>query len=176
MSSSATGVEFVETDLGTLRIESRGREIVGLSFANVSAAALGPVAPCEACGTTDAGRQLIEYARGERKSFDLDLAPIGTDFQLRVWDELQRIGFGETISYAELARRLDSPKAVRAVAGACGANPIPVIIPCHRVIGADGGLGGFSAGLENKRKLLSLEGSLPASLAQAPLFPPAAAR
>jgi methylated-DNA-[protein]-cysteine S-methyltransferase len=102
-------------------------------------------------------RQLGEYFRGERRDFDLLLAPRGTDFQLAVWSELQRIPYGTTISYAELARRIGRPAAVRAVGAANGANPIPIVIPCHRVIGSNGTLTGYGGGIENKHALLELE-------------------
>ncbi|HEX3583843.1 MAG TPA: methylated-DNA--[protein]-cysteine S-methyltransferase [Thermoanaerobaculia bacterium] len=101
--------------------------------------------------------QLNEYFAGKRRAFDLPLAPRGTDFQLACWNELQRIPFGGTISYSELARRIARPNAVRAVGAANGANPIPIIIPCHRVIGANGTLTGYGGGLHIKRALLALE-------------------
>jgi methylated-DNA-[protein]-cysteine S-methyltransferase len=102
-------------------------------------------------------RQLQDYFRGALKEFDLPLSLGGTDFQLRVWTALRTIPYGETISYAQLAGRIGKPKAVRAVGLANGSNPIPIIIPCHRVIGSDGGLTGFGGGLPNKKKLLALE-------------------
>lgn len=105
-------------------------------------------------------RQLAEYFRGERKDFDLPLAPRGTPFQLRVWEELRRIPYGATVSYAELAARVGNPGAFRAVGRANGTNPIPVVIPCHRVINAGGALGGYGGGLPVKRALLELEGAL----------------
>lgn len=89
--------------------------------------------------------------------FDLALAPQGTPFQLRVWDELRKIPYGETISYGELARRIGNPKASRAVGLANGANPIAIVIPCHRVIGSDGRLVGFGGGLGMKETLLAFE-------------------
>jgi methylated-DNA-[protein]-cysteine S-methyltransferase len=101
--------------------------------------------------------QLNEYFAGHRRDFDLPLAPRGTEFQLAVWNELQRIAYGDTISYSELARRIARPNAVRAVGAANGANPIPIIIPCHRVIGANGTLTGYGGGLHIKRALLALE-------------------
>src|SRR5260370_23383059 len=101
--------------------------------------------------------QLQAYFRGELKEFDLPLALEGTDFQLRVWNALRTIPYGETISYAQLARRIGNPRAVRAVGFANGSNPIPIIVPCHRVIGSDGGLTGFGGGLSTKEKLLGLE-------------------
>ena len=108
-----------------------------------------------ACGT--ARRQLQEYFEGTRRSFDLRLAPEGTAFQRRVWEELRRIPYGETISYRELAGRIGQPTAMRAVGLANGRNPIAVVVPCHRVIGADGSLTGYGGGLDRKRYLLGLE-------------------
>ena len=105
--------------------------------------------------------QLGEYFAGTRRAFDLPLAPRGTDFQLRVWWELARIPFGQTISYAQLAQRLDNPNGTRAVGAANGRNPLPIVLPCHRVIGADGALTGFGGGLPTKDFLLRLEGALP---------------
>jgi methylated-DNA-[protein]-cysteine S-methyltransferase len=102
-------------------------------------------------------RQLQSYFIGERKTFDLALVLEGTDFQKRVWTELRKIPYGETISYKGLAEMIGSPKAVRAVGAANGANPIPIIIPCHRVIGNDGSLTGFGGGLPLKKHLLELE-------------------
>ena len=106
--------------------------------------------------------QLAEYFAGTRTSFDLPLAPQGTAFQLQVWHELARIPFGATISYAQLAQRIGKPEAVRAVGAANGRNPLPIVLPCHRVIGADGALVGFGGGLPVKEFLLRLEGALPA--------------
>lgn len=105
----------------------------------------------------DAIQQLREYFAGKRKIFSLALGPRGTEFQRAVWSELQRIPYGETISYKQLADRIGKPKAVRAVGAANGANPIPIIIPCHRVIGKDGSLTGFGGGLPLKKRLLELE-------------------
>ena len=102
-------------------------------------------------------QQLQSYFAGERKNFDLALILEGTDFQKRVWTALRKIPYGETISYKELAEMIGSPKAVRAVGAANGANPIPIIIPCHRVIGNDGSLTGFGGGLPLKKQLLELE-------------------
>ena len=103
--------------------------------------------------------QLGEYFRGERRGFGVPLAPRGTDFQRRVWDELRRIPYGRTISYRELAARIGRPAAVRAVGRANGTNPIPIVVPCHRVVGTDGSLTGYGGGLETKRRLLELEGA-----------------
>ncbi len=105
----------------------------------------------------DAARQLEEYFAGTRHEFDLVLAPRGTEFQRRVWAGLCEIPFGETRTYGQLATRLGSPGASRAVGLANGRNPIAVIVPCHRVIGADGSLTGYAGGMDRKRVLLDLE-------------------
>ena len=105
----------------------------------------------------EAVRQLREYFAGKRRDFDLPLALEGTDFQRKVWRKLQEIPYGETISYGELAKRVGNPKASRAVGSANGKNRIPIVIPCHRVIAGDGGLGGFGGGLTTKEKLLAIE-------------------
>lgn len=102
-------------------------------------------------------RQFGEYFDGQRRTWDLALAPDGTDFQRAVWQALTSIPYGATCSYRDIAEQIGHPKAVRAVGAANGANPIPVIIPCHRVIGADGSLTGFGGGLDKKRYLLDLE-------------------
>ncbi len=109
----------------------------------------------------EAERQLQAYFAGELRRFDLPLHFGGTDFQNQVWRELGNVPWGETITYGELARRLGRPTASRAVGAANGANPLPIIAPCHRVIGADGSLTGFGGGLDTKRFLLGLEGALP---------------
>jgi len=108
--------------------------------------------------------QLSEYFKGERKLFNLPLDIEGTEFQKRVWKELEKIPYGETITYKELAVRLGDEKVIRAAASANGANPLSIIIPCHRVIGSDGSLIGYGGGLQVKEKLLVLEGSLEPNL------------
>jgi methylated-DNA-[protein]-cysteine S-methyltransferase len=104
-------------------------------------------------------RELEEYFAGERRTFSVPLAPRGTRFQLSVWQALRAIPYGETLSYGDLARRLGCPAGARAVGLANGANPLPIIVPCHRVIGTDGSLTGFGGGLAIKRALLALEGA-----------------
>lgn len=106
----------------------------------------------------DARTQLLQYLRGERQGFALPLAPHGTPFQLRVWKALADIPFGQTWSYVELARHIGSPTASRAVGAANGRNPLPIVLPCHRVIGSSGALTGFGGGLPTKAALLRLEG------------------
>ena len=105
----------------------------------------------------DAREQLTAYFAGKRQSFDLPLQPHGTEFQLQVLEELQKIPYGTTASYGEIAQRIGRPKAVRAVGAANGRNPLPIVIPCHRVIGSSGDLTGFGGGLPTKEALLRLE-------------------
>jgi methylated-DNA-[protein]-cysteine S-methyltransferase len=105
-----------------------------------------------------AARQLREYFEGRRRSFNVALDLRGTDFQVQVWRTLRQVGFGRVVTYGELARRMGRSGASRAVGNACGANPVPVIVPCHRVLATGRRLGGFSAGLDVKRRLLDLEG------------------
>ncbi|MFX4262438.1 methylated-DNA--[protein]-cysteine S-methyltransferase [Pelotomaculum propionicicum] len=105
----------------------------------------------------EAARQLHGYLAGKLKEFDLPLAPSGTEFMLRVWKSLLNIPYGETRSYQEIAQSVGNAKASRAVGQACNRNPIPIIIPCHRVIGANGKLTGFGGGLDIKARLLELE-------------------
>lgn len=105
----------------------------------------------------EARRQLNAYFRGELQSFDLKLKPGGTEFQLQVLEELQKIPYGTTTSYGEIAKRIGRPKAVRAVGAANGRNPIPIIIPCHRVIGSGGDMTGFGGGIPTKEALIRLE-------------------
>lgn len=108
-------------------------------------------------GRSEIARQVSEYFAGTRRVFDLPLAPEGSDFQKRVWAELQRIPFGETVSYSELAERVGAPGAARAVGRANATNPIWLIVPCHRVIGANGSLTGYAGGIELKKSLLAWE-------------------
>jgi len=105
----------------------------------------------------EAARQLEAYFARRRTTFELPLDPRGTPFQQRVWEALETIPYGETVSYGELAKRIGQPTASRAVGAANGANPIPIIIPCHRAVGADGSMTGFGGGIALKRKLLALE-------------------
>ena len=102
-------------------------------------------------------KQLDEYFAGKRQTFDLPLSTKGTPFQQTVWKQLQKIPYGRAISYSRLAQEINNPKACRAVGSANGKNPIPIIIPCHRVIASDGGLGGYTGGLDIKKQLLDLE-------------------
>ena len=114
--------------------------------------------------TSPCARQLAEYFGGRRRQFELPLDLRGTDFQKRCWQALLKIPYGKTRSYADIARAMGKPRAVRAVGLANGQNPIAIIVPCHRVIGSDGSLTGYGGGLHVKRKLLELEGALSGSL------------
>jgi methylated-DNA-[protein]-cysteine S-methyltransferase len=152
-------VMIIETPIGPLHAAFDGERLVELGFRPPSLRDEEPSrGPSSTRRLEDLSTQLTEYFSGRRKRFDLELAPKGTPFQLAVWNELQNIGYGDTISYAELARRIGKPAAIRAVGAANGANPIPVIIPCHRVIGSNGTLTGYGGGIERKQWLLALEG------------------
>jgi len=107
--------------------------------------------------TREAHKQLLEYMDGERKVFDIPLLMVGSDFQKSVWNELLNIPYGDTITYLELSNRLSNENAIRAIAGANGANAISILTPCHRIIGSGGKLIGYAGGLHTKKKLLQLE-------------------
>lgn len=150
---------YLETPVGTLLIAGDESAIYHIEFPKRGKASRPQPDWIEAerGAVAQAVRQLREYFAGKRTEFDLPLAPRGTDFQRNVWRRLQEIPYGETISYGELARRVGNPKASRAVGAANGSNPIPIVIPCHRVIGANGKLTGFGGGLPVKETLLGLE-------------------
>jgi methylated-DNA-[protein]-cysteine S-methyltransferase len=151
----------LETPIGTLRLESDGTHLLAIKF------------PFQYNGDSDdkssgntvlaaCASQLTEYFAGTRRDFDLPLAAGGTAFQRSVWKALTAIPYGEVRSYRDIARTIDNVKAVRAVGAANGRNPLPIVVPCHRVIGSNGSLTGFAGGLDAKTLLLQLEGSLPA--------------
>lgn len=144
--------EVHDTPIGKINIGADDENILWLRFGDAEASGKNKI-------TTKAFRQLKEYFAGKRKVFDLPLKLQGTAFQVRVWEELQKIPYGETISYKSLAERSGNPQASRAVGGAMRENSIPIFIPCHRVITSAGELGGYSGGLDIKRKLLELEGT-----------------
>jgi methylated-DNA-[protein]-cysteine S-methyltransferase len=147
--------------IGRLRLIASQSALVGIWFEQGRDATRGDATLVE--GSSElldrTRRQLEEYFSGARTGFDLPLEPRGTDFQRRVWERLLRIGYGHTTTYGALARELGDANASRAVGLANGSNPIPIVIPCHRVIGADGSLTGFGGGLPIKRALLELESS-----------------
>lgn len=157
---STTYFTQIESPLGPLLLAADDAGLRRIEFAKGKRT--GPARPDPAWREDSTSlqepiRQLRAYFSGELEAFDLPLAPQGTSFQLEVWRRLCDIPFGETISYGELARRIGNPKASRAVGLANGANPIPIVIPCHRVIGSNGKLTGYGGGLPIKEKLLALE-------------------
>jgi methylated-DNA-[protein]-cysteine S-methyltransferase len=150
----------LKTSLGDLLLTANPRELTGVYFLGCAHA---PAPPDDGERNPELGilaetaRQLREYLAGERKYFELALHFAGTAFQQRVWREIARIPFGQTIAYADLAERAGAPRAIRAAGSATGKNPLSIIIPCHRVVGKSGSLGGYAGGLERKRQLLALE-------------------
>ena len=148
--------DVVDSPIGRLLLVSDGRALTSVTMgARESDAPRAGVR--DEAGLAEAAEQLNAYFAGELTEFELPLAPGGTEFQRRVWQALREIPYGETASYGEIAHAVGRPDAVRAVGTTNGRNPIPVIVPCHRVIGADGSLVGFGGGLPRKRKLLELE-------------------
>lgn len=142
--------QFLSSPLGILKIESNRKAITRVAFAQKKSVNTPDVV------TKKCAKELEEYCEGKRKTFTTPFAVSGSTFQQSVWKEMQTIPYGETRTYAEIAKRIQKPKAVRAVGTACGANPIVILIPCHRVVGSHG-LGGYSGGLEKKKKLLKIE-------------------
>ncbi len=150
--------DMIESPLGTLLLVGDGRALHRVDMQQGRRPTrLDPSWQRDPAALTDAATQLEEYFAGDRQTFELDLSMAGNPFERRVWDELVEIPYGETASYGEIARRVGAPSAARAVGLANGRNPIAVIVPCHRVIGADGSLTGYGGGLERKRLLLDLE-------------------
>ena len=149
-----TWTTTIDSPVGPLLLTSDGTSLTRLLFAAVP----DPAWSADPCPVLDeAVRQLEEYFAGERRDFDLPLDPAGTPFQLTVWAALRDIPYAETINYGQLANRVGNPNASRAVGLANGRNPISIVVPCHRVIGADGSLTGYGGGLDRKRTLLALE-------------------
>lgn len=144
---------IVSSPVGPLTLTQEDQALTGLHFGeHPQQGAEGPTPLLE-----EAARQLEEYFAGQRKEFSLPLAPKGTEFQLRVWQALLQIPYGETRSYGELAAMVGNPKACRAVGGANHRNPLSILIPCHRVVGTGGSLTGYAGGLSVKEFLLKLE-------------------
>ncbi len=150
-----------EAEMGTLTLVASRRGLRAILWPNDSderkRVKLGPVEEGENDVLDEAARQLDEYFRGERLTFDVSLDLAGTEFQMRVWQGLADIPYGRTTTYGEQAARLGNPKATRAVASANGKNPVSIMLPCHRIVGADGTLTGFAGGLEWKAWLLDHE-------------------
>ena len=147
--------DVYESPLGPLTLLASDRGLAGVAFPGRA----GPLdeRDRDPVALAAAAEQLEAYLTGERRGFDLPLDLHGTPFQQRVWAELPRIPYGETLSYTTLAERVGRPDIVRAVAAAVGRTPVPIVVPCHRVVGADGSLTGYGGGLGRKRALLDLE-------------------
>lgn len=154
---------FIDSPIGRLKLHSDGDKLRTIEFANQHQGSVdkarGEVLQSDAV-LQKSSRQLEEYFAGNRTRFDLPLDGGGTAFQRQVWHALRRIPYGTTCSYRDIAQDIDKPTAVRAVGAANGRNPLPIVVPCHRVVGADGSLTGFAGGLEAKKVLLTLEGAL----------------
>jgi methylated-DNA-[protein]-cysteine S-methyltransferase len=142
-----------ESPIGPLEVAGTEGGILSIEFSERRAARAGPPAPC----LKECLRQLEEYFAGRRRVFSLQLDLRGTPFQKRVWDELLKVPFGRTVAYRDIAAALGNPRATRAVGGANHRNPISIVVPCHRVVGADGGLTGYGGGLRRKEWLLAHE-------------------
>ncbi|WP_314174074.1 methylated-DNA--[protein]-cysteine S-methyltransferase [Streptomyces winkii] len=150
----------VGSPLGELTLVGDGAALAGVYFeGHLRGPSPDEIGPRDDGAFRQARQQLDEYFAGERRHFDLPLAPRGEPFQQRVWQLLRQIPYGETRSYGLLARELGDPALAQAVGAANGRNPLSVIVPCHRVVGADGALTGYAGGLERKRFLLELEGA-----------------
>lgn len=152
----------IKTPVGKLKIHSQNKQLVAIEWQDEKRVIkhLEDSVECRSDSFLDeVESQIQEYFTGQRTQFSVDMKPIGTDFQKRVWNALREIPFGETKSYGEIASEIGSPKSSRAVGAANGKNPLSIVVPCHRVIGANGKLTGFAGGLDVKQKLLKLEGS-----------------
>lgn len=157
---------LVDSPIGSLRLASTSAGLAYLELPNACGRGMRgwlhrclPDARCveDFAANRRATQQVLEYLEGKRSVFDLELDSRGTDFQLRVWNALREIPYGETRSYAQIAKQLGQPRAVRAVGTANGANPLSLVVPCHRVIASGGKLGGYGGGLELKARLLAME-------------------
>jgi methylated-DNA-[protein]-cysteine S-methyltransferase len=157
-----------ESPLGPLTLRGGDRGLTGIDFP-------GHAGPLDEDARdprplAEAVRQLEQYFAGERRAFELALDLGGTPFQRRIWEELARIPYGSTRSYTQLAHAADRPDRVRAVGAAVGATPVPIVVPCHRAVGADGSLTGYRGGLQRKQALLDLEARAAAGLAVEPAW------
>ena len=142
---------YYKSPIGILEIICENDKLVSLQICKAQAQA------GETDFIKDIKHQLDEYFSGKRRNFDVKINPKGTDFQKLVWGELRKIPYGETKSYGDIAQSIGNKNAQRAVGSACNKNPVMIIVPCHRVISKNGGLGGFACGLEIKKKLLKIE-------------------
>jgi methylated-DNA-[protein]-cysteine S-methyltransferase len=154
-----TAYATLDSPIGELLLTGEGGALTRLYMAPFH---VDPAWRRDGGALAEPARQLAEYFAGERTTFELELAPHGTAFQQRVWRRLLEIPYGETTTYGTIANELGNPRSVRAVGLANGRNPISIVVPCHRVIGADGSLVGYGGGLERKRALLALEAEVAA--------------
>jgi methylated-DNA-[protein]-cysteine S-methyltransferase len=164
-----TSYTTVQSPLGALLLVGEDRDggagLRSVSFADTASGVVQPDWRPDDAAFADAVRQLDEYFAGERTEFALDRAPSGTPFQHRVWAAVDALPYGTTVSYGEIARRVGAPPdRIRAVGAAIGANPLLIVRPCHRVVGANGALTGYAGGVPRKRDLLTLEGALQPTL------------
>ena len=150
-----THYAYYDSPIGLIEVGGTDKAVTSLYFVEERKAGVESNAVC-----AEAVRQIAEYFDGKRQDFELPLDLSGTEFQRQVWTELTSIPYGQTVSYADLARAIGKPTAVRAVGAANGDNPVSIIVPCHRVIGRDGGLIGYGGGLARKEWLLRHEGGL----------------
>lgn len=150
--------DYLETPHGRMLLTSSGSGLRGVYFVDQKHyPPLDPAWKRDARALRQAKRELLEYFAGARQRFEVALDPLGTAFQRAVWREIAKVRFGETITYAELARRAGCPGSARAAGAATGRNPLGVIVPCHRIVGSDGSLTGYAGGLGRKKALLALE-------------------
>lgn len=158
MESTLKYANYINTSVGLLKIQATRQGIARLGFVESQGRTSNANELCIRCK-----QQLQEYFDGKRQAFDLPLDQQGTDFQRSIWMQLMHIPFGRTVSYQDIASTINNPKAVRAVGAANGKNPVPIIVPCHRVIGSNGALTGYAGGLERKAWLLRHEARLRAN-------------
>ena len=148
----------VASPVGKLRLVASEKGLVAIDVRNNATQEVTAKNPSAQAVLIQTKKQLEQYFAGKRTTFDVALDLVGTEFQVQAWRALCRIPFGKTISYGQQAANIKKPKAFRAVGSANGKNPIPIIVPCHRVVASDGSLGGYSLGLRMKKQLLALEG------------------
>ncbi len=148
----------VASPVGKLRLVASEKGLVAIDVRNNAKQEVTAKNPSAQAVLIQTKKQLEQYFAGKRTTFDVALDLVGTEFQVQAWRALCRIPFGRTISYGQQAANIKKPKAFRAVGSANGKNPIPIIVPCHRVVASDGSLGGYSLGLRMKKQLLALEG------------------
>jgi methylated-DNA-[protein]-cysteine S-methyltransferase len=151
---------LINSPIGKLRLEAAGNELTGVRFLAADKDLSGAPDSSTLPLLRKTEKQLGEYFNGDRETFDLPLKPAGTEFEQSVWDELKQIPYGTSITYKKLAQRLGDENKIRAVGRANGKNPLPIIIPCHRVIGKNNKLTGYAGGIERKRWLLQHEGAI----------------